>query len=376
MAPTPTSRFVSVLVIGAGQAGLSAAHHLGRRGFHPVGPEQITNGTTPPPPSDAPGTFAVLDAEDAPGGAWRHRWDSLTMSTVNHIYELPGYRVPEADPTARANDLLPAYFADYEQRFSLPIHRPVHVSRVERSDDTVTPGRFVITTDQGEWSADWLINATGTWTAPHWPTVPGQRTFRGRQLHTHDYVRAEDFTGNRVVIVGMGVSATQLLAEISRVAETLWVTRREPHWIDDPAPGRLAEAVQGVDERTRAGLPPASVVRATGMFRSSWVREAEARGVMERHPMFTAIEPEGVRMPDGSLWEADVILWCTGFRPAVRHLAPLHLRTPAGGIRVVESRAVDEPHLFLIGYGPSQSTVGANRAGREAVRTIVAEARG
>jgi pyruvate/2-oxoglutarate dehydrogenase complex dihydrolipoamide dehydrogenase (E3) component len=68
-----------------------------------------------------------------------------------------------------------------------------------------------------------------------------------------------------------------------------------------------------------------------------------------------------------------VILWATGFRPALDHLAPLRLRTPAGGIRVDEGRAVDEPRLFLIGYGPSQSTVGANRAGRAAAAAIVAE---
>ena len=89
--------------------------------------------------------------------------------------------------------------------------------------------------------------------------------------------------------------------------------------------------------------------------------------------MFTAIEPHGVRMPDGEFIEADVILWATGFRAAIDHLAPLHLRTGAGGIRVANGRSIDEPRLFLIGYGPSQSTVGANRAGRDAVRAILAD---
>ena len=92
-----------------------------------------------------------------------------------------------------------------------------------------------------------------------------------------------------------------------------------------------------------------------------------------RHPRFTAIEPDGVRMPDGSLLAADVILWATGFRPALEHLAPLGLRTPAGGIRVEGTRATDESRLHLIGYGPSQSTIGANRAGRAAVAAILAE---
>ena len=89
--------------------------------------------------------------------------------------------------------------------------------------------------------------------------------------------------------------------------------------------------------------------------------------------MFTSIEPGGMRMPDGSLEPVDAILWATGFRPAIRQLAPLGLRTPAGGIRVERGRSLDEPRVFLIGYGPSQSTIGANRAGRDAVRAIVAE---
>ena len=81
----------------------------------------------------------------------------------------------------------------------------------------------------------------------------------------------------------------------------------------------------------RRGLPPGSVISVTGMHWTPWARAAQARGVLVRHPMFASIEEDGVRMPDGSLVEADVILWATGFRPALDHLAPLHLRTPEGG---------------------------------------------
>jgi cation diffusion facilitator CzcD-associated flavoprotein CzcO len=109
------------------------------------------------------------------------------------------------------------------------------------------------------------------------------------------------------------------------------------------------------------------------MHWTPWARAARSRGVLVRHPMFSAIEENGVRMPDGRLEPADVILWATGFRPALEHLSPLRLRTAAGGMRVANGRSIDEPRLFLIGYGPSQSTVGANRAGRDAVRAIVAD---
>jgi cation diffusion facilitator CzcD-associated flavoprotein CzcO len=164
----------------------------------------------------------------------------------------------------------------------------------------------------------------------------------------------------------------QLLDEISHVAETVWMTRREPEWVEEDFDlAARSAAIAGVEERVRRGLPPGSVIAVTGMHWTPWARAAQARGVLVRHPMFAAIEEDGVRMPDGSFIEADVILWATGFRPALDHLAPLRLRTPEGGFRVADTRSLDEPRLFLIGYGPSQSTVGANRAGRAAVQQIV-----
>ena len=350
------------MVIGAGQAGLSAAYHLQRRGF--VSASRA---------GDADESFVVLDANSRPGGAWQHRWESLKMATVNGIHELPGFEVPSADPRRASRDVLPSYFAQYEDRFALDVQRPVQVRAVRRADDDPS-GRLLVETDRGIWAARFVVNATGTWTRPFWPRYPGQADFGGRQLHVADYVSADEFAGRRVVIVGAGVSAVQLLDEISHVADTFWVTRRDPEWVEDDfdIPARVA-AIAGVEDRVRRGLPPGSVISVTGMHWTPWARAAQARGVLVRHSMFASLEATGVRMPDGTFEPADVILWATGFRPALDHLAPLRLRTPEGGIRVAEGRSIDEPRLFLIGYGPSQSTVGANRAGRDAVRAIVAE---
>ncbi|MEW2013099.1 MULTISPECIES: FAD-dependent oxidoreductase [Microbacterium] len=362
MSPEP----VDVAVIGAGQAGLSAAYHLRRRGFVPLGDAE----------AEVP-TFVVVDAETHAGGAWQHRWPSLRMGTVNGIHELPGYAVPPADPRAASREVLPEYFAAYEARFELAVHRPVQVRAVRRADDDPR-GRLIVEADTGDgahaWAARYVINATGTWRKPFWPTYPGQATFTGRQLHVHDYRSAEEFHDRRVAIVGAGVSAIQLLDEISAVTDTFWVSRTEPQWdaVEFDTAARI-QAIAGVKERVRQGLPPGSVVSVTGAHWSPWAQAAKDRGALVWHPMFRAIEPDGVRMPDGTLERADVILWATGFRADIAHLAPLGLRTPAGGVRVRDTRAIDEPRLFLIGYGPSQSTIGANRAGRDAVRAIVRE---
>jgi hypothetical protein len=89
--------------------------------------------------------------------------------------------------------------------------------------------------------------------------------------------------------------------------------------------------------------------------------------------MFRALTPDGPLLADGTQVDADVILWCTGFRYSMDHLAPLNLRSPGGGIVMTGRLATEvagEPRLHLLGYGPSASTIGANRAGREAARAI------
>lgn len=354
---------VDVVVIGAGQAGLSAGYHLQRRGFVPASRATADDQT-----------FVILDANTAPGGAWQHRWESLKMGTVNGIYELPGMPVPPADPARAARDVLPPYFAAYEEQFALAVQRPVTVASVSRIDEN-RHGRLLVRSTAGDYAARYVINATGTWTQPHVPFIPGAPAFTGRQLHVHDYVSRDEFAGQRVAIVGAGVSGVQLLDEIADVADVLWFTRAQPVWLDESSFDTAARvsAIAGVEARVREGLPPGSVISVTGMVWSPWARSAERKGVLNAREMFTAIEPTGVRTPDGGFERVDAIVWATGFRAAISHLAPLKLRTPAGGVRVANGRSIDEPRLFLIGYGPSQSTVGANRAGRDAVRAIVAD---
>ena len=362
------ARNADVVVIGAGQAGLSAAFHLARRGFTPA-PAAERPGD--PAPAAGPGrTYAVLDAEDGPGGAWRHRWKSLLMATVNGISDLPGIPQPDVDPAEPSSAFLSRYFAAYEQQVGLAVERPVKVLAVER-EDADSAGRLRITTSDGGWSARAVINATGTWTRPFWPIYPGQFTFGGRQLHVADYVSAEEFRGLHVIVVGGGISAVGLLDEISKVTSTSWFTRREPVWREGFDRQAGHDAVALVEDRVRQGLPPQSVVAATGLIWTPALRAAAARGVLERRPMFTAIEPGGVRLADGGFLAADVILWATGFRAELEHLAPLHLRGPGGGIAMEGTQVAAEPRVHLVGYGPSSSTIGANRAGRAAVTEIL-----
>ncbi|KHK99183.1 pyridine nucleotide-disulfide oxidoreductase [Microbacterium mangrovi] len=354
-------RRATVVVIGGGQAGLSAAFHLHRRGF--------ASALTDP---DAERTFVVLDAEDGPGGAWRHRWRSLSMATVNHIFDLPGMHQSPVDPATPSRDAVPAYFAAFEAQEQPPILRAVTVTGVRRADD-LPDGDLIVSSTAGEWVTRAVVNATGTWTNPVRPAYPGAETFQGRQLHTKDYVSLDEFAGLRVAIVGGGISAVQQLEEISRVAQVFWYTRREPVFrasgFNPEVEGR--ETIAKVVADVEAGNPTGSVVSYTQLAWTPYALAARDRGALVRRPMFTAIEPHGVREADGTFTAVDVILWATGFKPALAHLDPLGLRNDRGGIELRGTQVAAEPRVHLIGFGPSQSTVGANRAGRAAVASLV-----
>src|SRR5699024_8547830 len=184
-------RNVDVGVIGAAQVGLSADHDLQRHGDL---------------------SWEIIDAEAGPRGAWRHRWESLTMATINGIRELPGMPAVEAADHLPARLAVPDSFARFEQRFRVPIQRPVRVIRVEddpAADGAERPRLVHSIAPDGSRRAPLrtraVLNATGTWPRPFVPAHPGAAEFRGRQLHTVDYPRAEDFTGARVGIIGGGI---------------------------------------------------------------------------------------------------------------------------------------------------------------------------
>lgn len=346
---------VDIVVIGAGQAGLSAAYYLKKGGLEPGK------------------GFVVLDDEFGPGGAWQHRWDSLTLSNVNGINDLPGLGFADAvnttDTELQANVAIPEYYEKYEKAFELPVVRPVRVHEV-----TERNGRFIVRTNGVQFSARGLINATGTWKTPNCPRYPGWERFRGRQLHTAEYKNAEEFTGKHVIIVGGGISAVQLLGEISEVTQTTWVARRSPDFRKyEFSEEKGREAVGLVDERVRAGLPPRSVVSVTGLPITPAIAKMLKNGVLDRKPMFREITETGVRWEDGTTLDADVIFWNTGFRHSLDHLDPLGLMNDQGGIVMAGKSATQvaaDPRIHLTGYGPSASTIGANRAGRAAAREL------
>ncbi|MFD8575209.1 ArsO family NAD(P)H-dependent flavin-containing monooxygenase [Streptomyces virginiae] len=341
-----------VVVIGGGQSGLAAGYHLRRLGIEHV----------------------ILDAQAAPGGAWQHTWDSLRLFSPAQYASLPGRLMP-----VQEGELYPDgahvvdYLADYEKRYELPVQRGTRVESVHRDG----PG-LRVETDSGSWTARAVISATGTWTRPFLPAVPGRREYQGRQLHTVQYRSPSEFAGQRVIVVGGGNSGAQIAADLARAGIDLtWVTQRPPRYLADDIDGRAlfdhaTARRRALDEgRTDTG----GVASLGDIVAVPPVRAARDAGLLTARPMFSRLAVTGVEWADGTTAEADAVIWCTGFRPALAPFASLRLRGTRGHIATVGTRAVDEPRLHLLGYGdwtgPASATlIGVGRPARDAAREI------
>jgi thioredoxin reductase len=330
-----------IAIVGGGQMGLSLGYYLRRAGAE----------------------FLILDAEDGPGGAWRHGWDSLRLFSPAGYSSLPGWLMPPLPhagyPTC--DDVL-GYLARYEERYQLPIRRPVRVGAIARATD-----HLELLTDKGRFAARNVVSATGTWTKPYVPDIPGHDLFGGRQIHSARYQRPEDYAGKTVLVVGGGNSGAQIMAEVAPLARALWVTTHDPLFLPDDVDGRVlferavARMKGGPDDAPVGGIGDIVVVPP--------VKEARARGDLGSVRPFERMTATGVVWSDGSEMAVDAIIWCTGFQPALEHLRSLGIVEADGRVVVDGQRSIKEPRLWLAGYGdwcgPGSATLmGAARTAR------------
>ena len=330
-----------IIIIGAGQMGLSLGYYLQRAGAD----------------------FLILDAEDGPGGAWRHGWDSLRLFSPAGYSSLPGWLMPppahEGYPTR--DDVLD-YLSCYEARYALPIQRPIKVEAVERAADHVE-----IVTDKGRFAAKAVISATGTWSHPYIPQIEGRCLFQGGQVHSAHDVGPDDYNGQTVLVVGGGNSGAQIVAELAPVARTLWVTTQDPIFLPDDVDGRVLFERAVARMKEGAGKTPVGGIGDIVMVPP--VKDARARGDLVSVRPFDRMTAEGVVWPDSSEMDVDTIIWCTGFRPALDHLAGLGIVEPDGRVLVEGQRSLKEPRVWLAGYGDwsgagSATLMGAARTAR------------
>jgi len=338
------------IVIGGGQSALATAYFLRR----------------------TKRSFLILDDQDHAGGAWQHGWESLKLFSPAAWSSIAGWPMPNTRSATPTRLDVIDYLTRYEQRYQFPILRPVHVSSV-----TADNGQFEVSAGERSWRCRALVSATGTWAHPYLPELPDLEIFQGDQLHSAHYVDSAPFTGKRVLVVGGGNSGAQILAELSLVAETTWVTEKEPEFLPDDVDGRVL--FERATERWKAMQEGRVIDQPAGGFGDivmvDAVKDARTRGVLNARRPFRRFTENGVEWADGLLETVDVVIWCTGFRPALAHLDQLGIIEPDGKVAVQDGRSVKQPNLWLIGYGdwtgPASATlIGVTRYARSAVEEI------
>ncbi len=300
--PSSDTVRIDTIVIGAGQAGLSAGHHLKRRGL----------------------PFVILDADAHVGDHWRKHWDSLRLYSPARSDGLPGMRFPASSyhyPTGRE---MGDYLEKYATTFELPVMSGTRVDRVEALPGP--KGGYLVTAGGRRYEADQVVVATGAFTAPHVPAFADQLDPSIRQLHSSEYRNPSQLKPGAVLVVGVSHSGADIAFETARSQRTL---------LAGHAHGELPFAV--IDTwRARIGLPIVTFLAShlltirtpIGRKMSPFVRMGGgpllrvrsgdlARAGVERHEQRVAGVSGGKpALEDGTVLDVANVVWCTGFRPA------------------------------------------------------------
>jgi putative flavoprotein involved in K+ transport len=324
---------IDTVVIGAGQAGLSAGYYLARRGM----------------------PFLIVDADERIGDHWRDRWDSLRLYSPARYDALPGRRFPAPSshwPTGRE---MGDYLEAYARWFELPVRSATRVDRVEPADSG-----FVVTTGDGSRiAARHVIVATGPFRQPNIPGFAGELDPSIRQLHSHEYRNPDQLADGPVLVVGLSHSGADIAFEAARAGHRTILSGKShgqiPIRVTDTKRAMLGwpvvEFVFGhvFTMRTPVGRKMRPQVRKGGgpLLRVR-LGDLDSAGV-ERHDDKTVGVRDGRPMlADGTVLDVANVIWATGYRPDYTFIAA---RVVGDDGWPVEERGVSPtvPGLYFLG---------------------------
>lgn len=344
-----------VLIIGAGPAGLSSGYYLQRTGI----------------------AYEIVDRADHIGSTWAHLYPSLRLNTASFVSHMPGQRIPLRYGLLPTGKQYYAYLQAWSRRHPLNLCLSVEVRRVAPEH-----GGWCVETDQGSTHYRAVILATGRYSKPFIPAIPGMDTFGGDVLHAHDFTSAAHLAGKRILVVGSGPSGADIAVALTEVSpgnilfsirSDMVIARRNPYGLNDtiwkillrPFAPRVRkwlsdhinfQSYPGVD---RLGLPLApnrddrkgTSVPVRGIEFVRAIRDGSIKAVRG----LAALQGQCVLLDDGSLHEVDAIILATGYRPALDYL-DVSYETDSQGWPLLEaqphtpSTAVrGHPGLFLVG---------------------------
>lgn len=340
-----------LIVIGGGQSALACGYFLRRAGLK----------------------YVILDDQQHGGGAWQHTWDSLTLFSPAEYSSLPGWMMPKSENEFPSRQQVLDYLSAYQKRYELPVLQGVKVLDIQKEGAV-----FTLKTDQRDYKSRAVISATGTFQKPFIPAVAGIDLFKGVQLHSAHYKNADAFRDKKVLIVGGGNSGAQILAEVSKVAKTVWACQNQPEFLPDDVDGRVlfdvASAKYHAMKEGKQFL--ASHYNVGSIVMVPPVKEARFRGVLKSRETFKSVYDEGVVWQDGTPQPFEVIIWCTGFGFATDHLKGLGIVKEKGIVACEGTKSTDLAGLWLVGYGnftgfASATLIGVGRSARQTVSEVI-----
>ena len=337
-----------VIVIGGGQSGLAMGYYLRRSGL----------------------SYIILDNQNEAGGAWLHTWDSLRLFSPAQWSSLPGLMMTGGSDYYPTRDVAIEYLKFYETKYKLPVKRRVEVFNVTKINDD-----FQLHTSEGLFVSKAIVSATGSFQNPFIHKFNGSEVFKGTILHSSQYRSPIEFENKRVAIVGEGNSGAQILAEVSKATSTIWSTQKEPRFLPDYVDGRiLFDAATQMYEAEKAGKqykPPSlgDIVMVAS------VKDARARKALKSVRPFDHFTEDSLVWADGHEEKIDVVIFCTGFNPALNPLKGLDIVNENGKAETVGSKSKKIAGLWLVGYGnwtgfASATLIGVGRSAKKTVEEI------
>ncbi|MBQ0926641.1 flavin-containing monooxygenase [Saccharopolyspora endophytica] len=312
------------IVIGGGQSGLAAAHALRTQGLRPV----------------------VLEAGAEPVGSWPHYYDSLTLFSPARFSAFPGVFFPGDPDHYPHRDEVVDYLRRYARSLDADIRTHHRVSAV-----TADNGTYTVHTEHGDTlHTGLLIAATGGFSRPHRPEVPGLTEFAGTVRHASDYRSPEPFAGQRVLVVGAGNSAVQIAVELAEHAHTT-ITSRTPLRYANPT--LLGRDLHWWTATTRLDILPLGpwlrTIPTTPVSDKGSYKAVIEGGKPDHRPLFDHLNTTEVTWTDGTRERIDAVILATGYRPDVSYLQPLGALNPAGAPRHRRGLSLTCPGLGYVG---------------------------
>lgn len=294
-----------MVVVGAGQSGLAAARAL--RAL------------------DVP--TLVLEASGRPAGSWPDYYDSLRLFSPVEFSSMQGMAFPGEPGRYPDRDEVADYLERYAMTLDVEIVLDTQVETIHGRDR----GFLVTAADGRSFAASGVVAASGSFTNPYRPTFEGEAGFTAELSHVAEYRSPGRYEGRRVVVVGAGDSAAQVATELARLATVTIATRQPPRFIPQHLHGRDVHhwfRTTGFD-----ALPPAwlrTLGHGAVITDSVGFAQTLADGLLDRRPMFLALDGDEVVWGDGARERVDAIILATGYRPSLGYLRDLGALDPEG----------------------------------------------